>query len=38
MTALLDAMTRGFARGVVALLAVGALSWALDRILGRREP
>ena len=38
MTALLDAMARGMGRGFVALLAVGALSWALDRVLGRREP
>ena len=34
MTALLDAMTRGLARGFVALLTVGALVWLADRILG----
>ena len=38
MTALLDMIARGMGRGFVALLAVGALSWALDKVMGRREP
>ena len=37
MTALLDAMTRGFARGVVAVAVVGVLAWALDKVLGGRR-
>ena len=38
MIPILDAITRGMGRGFVAVLAVGALAWAVDRAFGRREP
>jgi hypothetical protein len=38
MTALLDAATRGMARGFVSLAALGLIVWAADKALGRREP
>ena len=37
MTPILDAMTRGFARGVVAVAVVGVLAWAVDKALGGRR-
>ena len=38
MTGLIDAATRGMARGVVSVLALAGIVWGLDRVFGRRQP
>ena len=36
MSAMLDAITQGMARGVVAVMTLGLIVWALDKAFGRR--